>query len=213
MRNIEDSSKTSCKVASSCRALARSRPNGFSTITRASSAQPEAFSPCATLANMLGGQFAEALFVVAAAIFHAVARPLLELVQVPPAARDADDGNIQPAATNHGVERGKNLFVRQVAGGAEEDEGVGLRFIHGPLDLSCRRSCAISSINSTANATPARFSSRSRSRRTARRARRRASPLKCHSLLTSMTLSTPSSTNSTICLSSTEHIRLKSWRL
>ncbi len=37
------------------RAEARSRPNGFSTITRASCAQPTAARPCTTVANMLGG--------------------------------------------------------------------------------------------------------------------------------------------------------------
>ena len=45
MRKIDDSGKTLCSVSLSARAEARSRPNGFSTMTRASLAQPEVAEP------------------------------------------------------------------------------------------------------------------------------------------------------------------------
>ena len=55
MRKMLCSGKTSWRVSFSARAEARSRPKGFSTITRACSAQlaPARFST--TTGNMLGG--------------------------------------------------------------------------------------------------------------------------------------------------------------
>ena len=55
MRKIDGSGNTSCSVALSLRAEARSRPNGFSTTMRASSAQPACFRPRATTPNSAGG--------------------------------------------------------------------------------------------------------------------------------------------------------------
>ena len=55
MRKMDSSGKTLCSVALSACAVGRSRPKGFSTMTRASLAQPELASPCTTLPNMLGG--------------------------------------------------------------------------------------------------------------------------------------------------------------
>ncbi len=55
MRKIFDSSKTLCRVELRTRADAVSRPNGFSTTTRAPWAQPLVPSASTTLGNTLGG--------------------------------------------------------------------------------------------------------------------------------------------------------------
>ena len=55
MRKIESSGKTLRATAFSARAEARSRPNGFSTMTRALSASPAAPSPWITVSNRAGG--------------------------------------------------------------------------------------------------------------------------------------------------------------
>ena len=49
-----------------------------------------------------------------------------ELVEVPAGLGDADDGDVEGAAFDHRLERGEDFFVGEVAGGAEEDEGVGV---------------------------------------------------------------------------------------
>ena len=55
MRNTEDSGKTACRTRFRSSADARSRPNGFSTITRAPALQPEEPRPWTTTSNRLGG--------------------------------------------------------------------------------------------------------------------------------------------------------------
>ena len=55
MRKVLVSGKTDDSVAFSSRADSRSRPNGFSTTTRAPSAAPERPSSRTTVANRLGG--------------------------------------------------------------------------------------------------------------------------------------------------------------
>ena len=55
MRKTSDSSKTESRERLSACADARSRPNGFSTTTRAPRAEPDRSSSAATVANMLGG--------------------------------------------------------------------------------------------------------------------------------------------------------------
>ena len=55
MRKMRDSSKAPCSVAFSARAEARSRPNGFSTTTRALRAQLDRPSPPTTVSNRLEG--------------------------------------------------------------------------------------------------------------------------------------------------------------
>ncbi len=55
MRKIASSGNTERSVRLSARAEARSWPNGFSTTTRASSAQPACCSPLTTVPNRLGG--------------------------------------------------------------------------------------------------------------------------------------------------------------
>jgi hypothetical protein len=55
MRKMFSSGKTSCKVLFSAWAEARSRPKGFSTITRAFPQQLAAARFFTTAGNMLGG--------------------------------------------------------------------------------------------------------------------------------------------------------------
>ena len=55
MRKIESSGKTDRATRFSARAEARSRPNGFSTMTRAFSAKPDAPSPLITVSKSDGG--------------------------------------------------------------------------------------------------------------------------------------------------------------
>jgi hypothetical protein len=55
MRKIADSGNADRRTLSSCRAEARSRPNGFSTTTRAPRASPSPRSPSVTVANSEGG--------------------------------------------------------------------------------------------------------------------------------------------------------------
>ena len=55
MRKIAFSAKTLVKVSLSCFADAVSRPNGFSTTTRAPVAQPVVPSSSTTCGNTLGG--------------------------------------------------------------------------------------------------------------------------------------------------------------
>ena len=76
------------------------------------------------------GQFCETLLVVVAALLHAVARALGELLQAPSAARHPDYWDMKSAPAHHGVERGKNFLVRQIAGGAKEHKGIGFNFVH-----------------------------------------------------------------------------------
>jgi uncharacterized protein (TIGR00730 family) len=60
----------------------------------------------------------------AAVLFDALARSLAQLAQARPSARHTDDGKASVAPFDHGVERREDLLVSQVAGGAEQDEGV-----------------------------------------------------------------------------------------
>ena len=53
-----------------------------------------------------------------------------QLVEVPTVLGDADDGAVEVAALDHGLQRGEDLFVGEIAGGAEEDEGVGSEVGH-----------------------------------------------------------------------------------
>ena len=55
MRKMSCSGKTEWSTSLSCWADSRSRPNGFSMITRAFFAQPDDPSPSTTFSNMLGG--------------------------------------------------------------------------------------------------------------------------------------------------------------
>src|SRR5262249_40171800 len=58
---------------------------------------------------------------------HAVARAGPHLVESPPRLRHTDDGHVEVAAARHRLQGREDLLVGEVAGGAEEDEGVGAR--------------------------------------------------------------------------------------
>ena len=76
-------------------------------------------------------QLVEGRRVEAAVFLDAVARPRLELVEGPAGLGHADDRHVQVAALHHRLQRREDLLVRQIAGGAEEDQGVGVGFAHG----------------------------------------------------------------------------------
>jgi hypothetical protein len=54
-------------------------------------------------------------------VFDAVLGALLQLLKIPAGFRDADDRNVEVTAPGKSLQGGKNLFVGQVAGGAEKD--------------------------------------------------------------------------------------------
>src|SRR5262249_26776288 len=56
-----------------------------------------------------------------------VARAGAHLVERPPRLRDADDGHVEVTAPCHRLQGGEDLLVGEVAGRAEENEGVGAR--------------------------------------------------------------------------------------
>ena len=68
-----------------------------------------------------------------AVLLEAVARPGPELVEVPAGLGHADDRHVEVAALHHRLQRREDLLVGQIAGGAEEDQGVGMGFAHRDL--------------------------------------------------------------------------------
>src|SRR5262249_19303813 len=60
----------------------------------------------------------------AAVMLQAVLGALFELVQRPSGLGDADDGDVHSLIADEVLQRGKNLFVSQVARGPEEYECV-----------------------------------------------------------------------------------------
>ena len=60
-------------------------------------------------------------------LLEALARPRAQLLEVQARLGDADDRHVEAAAPHHRLERGEDLLVGEVAGGAEEDERVGAR--------------------------------------------------------------------------------------
>ena len=75
-------------------------------------------------------QLGEGRRVEAAVLLDAVLRPRLELVQGPARLGHADHRRLQVAAADHRLQRREDLLVRQVARGAEEDQGVGVGVAH-----------------------------------------------------------------------------------
>ena len=69
--------------------------------------------------------------VEAAVLLDALAGARPELLVRPVRPCDPDDGHLEMSAPFHRVESGENLLVDEVAGGPEEDEGVGVRNVHG----------------------------------------------------------------------------------
>src|SRR5262245_25155804 len=61
---------------------------------------------------------------------HTVAGPRLKLLEIPPRLRHPDDRDGEIAVPRHGLQGREDLLVGEVAGGPEEDEGVGVRRRH-----------------------------------------------------------------------------------
>ncbi len=77
------------------------------------------------------------LWIAATVVLQAVRRALLELIQIPSGLRDADDWDVQAFVAHQSKQRWEDLLVSQIAGGAEEDDGV--RWLVGHrLTLLCR---------------------------------------------------------------------------
>ena len=66
-------------------------------------------------------------------LLQAVARTRPKLVEVPTRLGHADHRHVKVAAFHHGLQRGKDLLVSQIAGGAKKHQGVGVGFAHGNL--------------------------------------------------------------------------------
>ena len=65
-----------------------------------------------------------------AVVFHAILRALLELLQIPSGFGEPDDRDLQFPALGQLLQRGKNLLVRQVAGGTEEYQRIRCNLHH-----------------------------------------------------------------------------------
>src|SRR5262249_45340701 len=69
--------------------------------------------------------------VEAAVLFQALFDVLAELLEVPTRLGHADDRDVEAAALYHRLQRGKDLFIGEIAGRSEEDERVGMCIGHG----------------------------------------------------------------------------------
>ena len=125
-------------------------------------------------------------------------------------------GILSPSRFTSALKRRKYLLEGEVAGRAEEHEGVGFQRAHGPA-LRSRRNCSSSSSSSSTSATPGGVDAEIalETQRDARAAQppSRESPFglvdRDHAHVPS-TPSTPSSTSSTMCRSSTANMRHRS---
>ena len=70
-------------------------------------------------------QLGEGVLVDAAVVLEAVAGAFAQLFDGPAGAGHADHRHVELAARDHGLQRGEDLLVREIAGGAEEHECVG----------------------------------------------------------------------------------------
>src|SRR2546425_8771361 len=80
-------------------------------------------------------QLAERRGIEAPVLFEAVLGTGLELLELPAGLRHADDRHVEVAALHHRLQRRKDLLVGEIAGRAEEHEGVGVEFAHRGLRL------------------------------------------------------------------------------
>jgi hypothetical protein len=65
-----------------------------------------------------------------AVLLETVAGASLQLIQIPACLGHTDHGNIEVPALQHRLQRREDLLVRQVAGGAEEDQRIGMGVAH-----------------------------------------------------------------------------------
>ena len=70
------------------------------------------------------GELFPGVGVEAAVGFDAAARALLELVQCPAGLGDTHHRHVEGATLHHGLQRGKDLLVREISGSAEEYQCV-----------------------------------------------------------------------------------------
>ena len=75
-------------------------------------------------------QLFECSLIDAAMFLQAVLRASLQLIQIPPGLRHADDGQIEAFVAHQALQRGKNLLVRQIARGAKKNQCVGPNRCH-----------------------------------------------------------------------------------
>src|SRR3984957_16937672 len=69
----------------------------------------------------------------ATVLIDARARPFFELVEREIVSRHADDGNIEGLAPNHGMQRGKDLFISKIARDTKEYQRVRMSSHPGAL--------------------------------------------------------------------------------
>src|SRR6202034_26150 len=75
-------------------------------------------------------QFVERILVEAAESFETVLGARFKLIKIPTCFGHADDWQIEPLIANQPLQRGKDLFVREIAGGTEKHKGVRLEISH-----------------------------------------------------------------------------------
>src|SRR5580692_6570575 len=97
---MQSSGKTERAALFNCFAVARSRPNGFSTITRAFFARPAAPRFRITVSN-----------IDATCVLDALRRAPVQALQAPVREGHADHRDDELATFNHRVERGKYLLI------------------------------------------------------------------------------------------------------
>jgi len=75
-------------------------------------------------------QLAERFLVQSTVIFQTIADAAAQLVEGPAGPAYADDRHVERPSFDHRLKRWEDLFVGEVASRAEENEGVGMRFVH-----------------------------------------------------------------------------------
>ena len=76
-------------------------------------------------------EFLESGAIHTAVLVDAVGGPCAELIEIPALLCHADHRNIEVAAFHHRMQRREDLLVREIAGGAEKNESVGMEIVHG----------------------------------------------------------------------------------
>jgi hypothetical protein len=77
-----------------------------------------------------GAELVKSNGIDATVFFEAVASAGAKLIDVPTRFGNADHWDVEVAALHQGLQRGENHLVGKVASGAEEDQGVRMRFAH-----------------------------------------------------------------------------------
>src|ERR1700692_752614 len=88
-------------------------------------------------------QLVEGCSVDSAVFLKAVVCPRAKLFEVPTGFRYTDHRHVEGAAFDHRLQRGKNLFVGQIACGAKKDQGVGMGIAHCKSPFLARLICPL----------------------------------------------------------------------